>query len=79
MTTTENQSPREFNPEIEITYPLATVKEFGINNIVSGLEAGLIKLALRETQTITAAAKILKISRTTLFMKMKKLGIERGQ
>lgn len=73
---TTNENPSEFNPEIEVNYPLPTVKEFGINKIVAGIEIGLIKLALGETKTITAAAKILKISRTTLFMKMKKHGIE---
>jgi len=59
---------------LELNFLIVSTK--GIYNILEMVEREIILIALGNSKSITAASRALKIPRTTLFMKMKKLGIE---
>jgi len=66
------------NP-LELCIPsLLMVRMMGLNAILGTLEREMIEMAVSNSPTFAAAARSLKIPRSTLFMKMRKLGIKAG-
>jgi DNA-binding NtrC family response regulator len=61
--------------ELEESLTFSTIESMGLYKILELLEIKIITTALEHTPSVTQAAATLKIPRTTLFMKMKKLGL----
>jgi transcriptional regulator with PAS, ATPase and Fis domain len=66
---------RDVMSELENSLTFSTIEAMGLYKILELLEVKIISIALENAPSVTQAAAILKIPRTTLFMKMKKLGI----